>query len=312
MGVKCVFRNSKENINAYIEKNKGLIIIYGAAYWGGKLADSSLIKPDCFCDRKAESPYYFHGVEVINIDELEHRVNESGKRATIIICTGLKRKIVCDIFIDLVKRDVDADVFDYFENTYVFSDSKFILNHKSYDLFEHPYNCGYANTRMTERSVELPLALEYINKCNGNIVEVGAVTPYYFSTDKIEEVIDPTDVHKVVTKKSVFDCDLRGRNVLSISTVEHIGTSDYGMNEKLNVLDALKKILTESSSCLITAPMGYNKLLDEWIKENWDNDEIKMKALRRQINNHWGEMNDEYTEVEYTELWADGVVIIAK
>lgn len=59
---------------------------------------------------------------------------------------------------------------------------------------------------MTERSVELALAKEYIDTCEGNIVEIGAVTPYYFYSNKISNIIDPTDNHKRVLKKSLFDC----------------------------------------------------------------------------------------------------------
>lgn len=307
MNSHCIFQTKKESMKAFIEKNKGITVIYGAAFWGGLLAENSDFKIDYFCDKRASVPYVLHGIPVVNIKELENIINKSKKRATIIICVENKGTVL-SIYNDLVQLDLNADVFDYFENEIVFSDSEFILNGKRYALFEHPYNCGYKHARMTERSVELSLAREYIDSCNGTIVEIGAVTPYYFFNNKIAEIIDPTDIHKRVTRKSIFDCDLNGKNVLSISTVEHIGTSDYGMHETENTVDAIEKILREADTCLITAPSGYNKLLDEWVKENQKSEIVKL--MQRSMNNHWEEVTDSYVAIEYTHLWANGLVVI--
>lgn len=37
------------------------------------------------------------------------------------------------------------------------------------------------------------------------------------------------------------------------------GTSDFGMNEKKNVVDVIEKIRNEAKEYLVTAPLGYNK-----------------------------------------------------
>lgn len=315
MNTYCICRTKKEDIKACIEKNKGLVVVYGAAFWGTLLVQSDEFKKcvgtevNYFCDRRASWMHSINGVPVVDTDGLREKINKSGKRATIIICVETKGTVV-SIYKDLMQADINADVFDYFENEIVFSDSKFTLDGKEYPLFEHPYNCGYTSARMTERSVELALAKGYIDDCDGGVVEIGAVTPYYFYSDKISEIIDPTDAHKRVTKKSLFDCDLKDKNVLSISTVEHIGTSDYGMHEAQNTVDAIEKIVGESASCLITAPLGYNKLLDGWVKENQKNAMVKL--LRRELNNHWTEISSHYTAVEYTQLWANGLVVIEK
>lgn len=308
----CIFRTRKDNIHNYIIKNNGLVIIYGQTFWGGMLADIGDIKIDYFCDRKAleaAEMYTFHSIPVLSINKLESIIAQSEKRATIIICTGRNKDSAISIYKDLAHLDIDADIFNYFENDLIFNDSEFEFNGKSFALFEHSFNCGYINERMTERSVELSLALNYI-QMQDNITELGAVTPYYFFEDKIFEIIDPTDAHKRATKKSLFDCDLTGKNILSISTVEHIGTSDYGMNEKKTPIDAIEKILKEASSCLITAPLGYNRILDEWVKENQSNP--KVKVLKRYINNHWECVKDGNIAIDYTPLWANGLVIIEK
>ncbi|MBD5492115.1 MAG: hypothetical protein HDR16_08390 [Lachnospiraceae bacterium] len=309
MNSHCVIRTKKDDIGAFIEKNKGIVAVYGAACWGGMLVENCDFKVDYLCDRNATWMHFLNGVPVIGLDALGEKIEESGKRATIIICVETK-VTVNRIFVDLLHADLNADVFDYFENENVFCDTDFSLEGKKYKLFEHPYNCGYASTRMTERSVELALAKAYIEQCSGKIVEIGAVTPYYFYDDKIVEVIDPTDRHKRAIHKSIFDCDLTDKNVLSISTVEHIGTTDFGMHEVENAVDAIEKILREASSCLITAPFGYNSILDEWVVKNQNSDGLKF--LKRYLNNHWEDITGQYEPIPYTHLWANGLVIIQK
>ena len=72
------------------------------------------------------------------------------------------------------------------------------LNGELIPLFYHPFNCGDGSTRTTERSVELALAFQWLERVDGDVVEVGAVTPYYLDvrdqlTEKISLVIDPQD-----------------------------------------------------------------------------------------------------------------------
>lgn len=309
MNKHCIIKARNESIRDCIEENNGLVIIYGATFWGGVLVDNNIFRIDYFCDKKAPAWQLFHNTPVININELEKKINDSTKRATIVIASQNRGNIL-SIYKDLMQVDLNADVFDYFDNEIEFSDLEFSLAGRKYYLFQHSYNCGYFQTRMTERSVELALAQEYINECEENIIEIGAVTPYYFYDDKVSAIIDPTDIHKRVIRKSLFDCDLKGKNVLSISTVEHIGTSDYGMYESKNVVDAIDKILDEACSCLITAPLGYNMLLDQWVRENFKSGEVSV--LYRSVNNHWEELRECYRPIEYTTLWANGLLIIKK
>lgn len=305
------FRKRNDNLFE-CHKKGGFLVVYGATAWGRMLAKEENLKIDYFCDRRADAIQDIEGIPVVDCNQLKDLIEESGKRATIFICVGFKKKIVLSIFNDLVKTGIDADVFDYFENEGVFSDRTFMFGGKVYTLYEHSFNCGYIDTRMTERSIELALAKEYLQVCLGKVVEIGAVTPYYFSDCKIVDVVDPTDQHiNVNIRKSLFEYDLNGKNVLSISTVEHIGTHDYGMSEEKNVIDAIDKIIGEAESCLITAPLGYNRLLDEWIKDNRDNSMVRV--MKRGINNHWKEISVyDFDEIVYGPLWANGLVIIRK
>lgn len=307
MNTNCIIRTKAEDIQLCIEKNQGIVAVYGASYWGGALVDNGDYAVDCFCDKNASWMHSLNGVPVINLYDLKAIIQKSGKRGTIIICVETK-STVKSIYNDLMHVNLNADVFDYFENERVFSDCDFSLDNKKYELFEHPYNCGYSTSRMTERSVELALAKAYVNQCCEKIIEIGAVTPYYFDDDKITEIIDPTDKHERVISKSVFECDLTGKNVLSISTVEHIGTADFGMHEAENTIDAINKILQEAHSCLITAPLGYNPILDKWAEENQKNSMVKL--MKRKLNNHWVDITGNYEPIPYTRLWANGLLII--
>jgi len=50
---------------------------------------------------------------------------------------------------------------------------------------------NYNNAANTERMIELPIAMWFINHFNSIIIEVGAVSPYYWQI--IHPVFDPYD-----------------------------------------------------------------------------------------------------------------------
>jgi len=129
-------------------------------------------------------------------------------------------------------------------------------------LFDHPTR----NTLVNERCVELPLAFRYIDFVNGDLIEIGAVTPYYCNYP--HECIDPTD-NRATKKEFAENLDYIGKNVLSISTIEHIGRGDYHLEKELDLAySILQKIYQDSKSCMITWPIGYNEVLDKITKEN--------------------------------------------
>ena len=119
---------------------------------------------------------------------------------------------------------------------------------------------------MAERCLEITIAKIWLKKNTKNIIEIGAVTPYYFKI--IHDVCDHEDSHQNVNQKtSMFDIDLVGKNLLNISTIEHIGIGDYGVpiNKNESALLALKKILNESRRCLVTFPIRANRELEEYV-----------------------------------------------
>jgi len=137
------------------------------------------------------------------------------------------------------------------------------------DYFHHPYNATWNN----EREIEIAMGIKWLNEHRLDVIEVGAVMPYY--TDVSHEVIDPYD-EKATIRDFMENHDLSLMNVLSISTVEHIGMSDYVEKEELTrqytdeeaAINALKQILNEADNCLVSIPIGYNRCLDKWLREN--------------------------------------------
>ncbi len=309
----CFMENNINLIRNWGNGSYGLHIIYSARLMGRFLAECEPFKDrvDYLCDRDAGEIKTCKGIPVVDHKEMSRLIKDSGKRAIIVICTGPGQRGLQGIYGDLLQNDIDADVFDYFENEACFTDRDFVFNGRKIPLFEHIYNDGYCNTRMTERSVELALAKEYLALCDGMVTEIGSVTPYYFSDDIIHWIIDPTDGHyRVTERKSLFDCDIQGENIISISTVEHVGTTDYGMNERYTPVDAIQRITESAKSYYITAPLGYNRILDEWIKEQFDRKDLFV--LERGCNNNWRmvERAEQLDGIEYTPYWANGLLIL--
>lgn len=195
------------------------------------------------------------------------------------------------------------------------------LNGERVPLFYHPFNCGNGIGRTTERSVELALAFRWLERVRGDVIEVGAVTPYYLDTSdllaqKIALVIDPQDPCASMNGRySVFQYNLRGHNVLSISTLEHIGVGQYGLPEGEDCVAACEKIIEESAACFVTVPIGFNKKLDDHLLiANWP-DALVTIVHRSDGLNNWKE-NDDRSLIEsltYSKKqWANGIVVIER
>jgi len=110
-------------------------------------------------------------------------------------------------------------------------------------------------TRLNERRVELPLAMEFLNEFQGKeILEVGNVTRHY--KPKTEMWHDVVDLYEKIEWQNIMNEDILSWNptkkydaVLSISTLEH--TNDP--------LLAVNRILKMAPHFLITIPFGYSR-----------------------------------------------------
>lgn len=165
----------------------------------------------------------------------------------------------------------------------------------------------------TERTIEVPIGIKWING-KSNLIEIGAVLPYFCKTS--HDVIDPSDGRANI-KKYLHEIDIVGKNVLSISTIEHIGLEEYGntYSNSNGAAESIQRILKESSSCLISVPIGYNLKMDQWIKDNQE--QLNIFTYRKmshspvlwKYNNQIIDLNAEYGKpFQYANL----VVFIEK
>jgi hypothetical protein len=165
----------------------------------------------------------------------------------------------------------------------------FQLGPTRFECFAHRYNCGWPRLAShTERSVELAVADKALDEWP-EALEIGAVTPYYWPK-RVKEIADPTDTHPLVTQhQGIETLEIRGRNVLSISTFEHIGRGDYGLQADPPAAGrALDKLLAEASAFLVTFAAGYNAWLDEHVLNR--NDLAKRLLVRDASGVGWREM----------------------
>jgi len=148
---------------------------------------------------------------------------------------------------------------------------------------------------MTERSAELAIADRWLESLGASsVIEIGAVTPYYWP-GRVDEIIDPFDAHpRISLRRSLFDCDLSGRDVLAISTLEHIGHNDYGpATPGESPLLALDKIRTEAHNFLVTVPYGLNPEVDEkFFRRDLPRDVERTFLVRGQEDNDWLETTE--------------------
>lgn len=124
--------------------------------------------------------------------------------------------------------------------------------------------------RSSERAIEIPLAIDFLsNEVKGEpVLELGCVLPYYILKADNHVVYDLMDGHPENIRRDIralADDELRA-NVVSISTIEHIGKSDYGIEARGDAesVVVLKRILANAKRCFITFPLGHNASLDEF------------------------------------------------
>jgi hypothetical protein len=168
----------------------------------------------------------------------------------------------------------------------------------------HPYN----SPTHGERNVELPLAFWFLEKFRRemeNVIEVGEVTPFYKKPGHI--VYDAVPEKPATIKKSAVEVDYRGKHLLSISTIEHIGTADYGQTPDPKLLPAVMGKMLASKNYLITFALGYNRQLEDLIKGE------RFIVLERIAPTKWRQTeNRNFENYKYHSPWyaGNGVCIL--
>ena len=142
----------------------------------------------------------------------------------------------------------------------------FRLNDRTYHYFNHDYNATWSN----ERSVEIPLALELVQRYQGRrILEVGNVLSHYFPV--AHTIVDKYEQAHAVINQDIEDFRTKDKYdlIVSISTLEHIGW-DERIKDKdkfIRVIEKLKEMLSSGGELFITLPAGYNPWIDKAIKK---------------------------------------------
>jgi hypothetical protein len=171
------------------------------------------------------------------------------------------------------------------------------------------------NTRgsLTERVVEIPLLQYFLNQYP-DATEIGCVSPYYQPVKHL--IYDLTDSHSSCCKKNAKDIDLKNKNIVSISTIEHFDIDNYNISieDRISPMDYIKQIMNEASRYLITIPLGYNSILTKSILEYAPNHINYIGFLTRDTD-RWSEKKVseiKLSDLNYnTEIWyANSICII--
>ncbi len=131
---------------------------------------------------------------------------------------------------------------------------------------------GDMNYKTTERSIEIPLAIDFIGHAikEEGYLELGCVLPYYIFTEANHKVYDLADPHCDCQKKDMrfLSKEELSSNIVSISTVEHISQDEYGIpRNSVTALDVVMRIMDNSKKFFVSFPLGVNKVLDKHFLE---------------------------------------------
>jgi len=139
------------------------------------------------------------------------------------------------------------------------------------DYFDDPVN----TTLINERGIEIPLGIRYMNEVGmrNNLIEVGCVMPFYgYSEHLIIDQFEKNNPSGEVLNIDAMTFDFIGKDILCLSTIEHVGKTDYD-NEDVNpqkAIDMLDKFTDESRSMIVSWGTGYHLELDEYVKSSLD------------------------------------------
>ncbi|MBI5401672.1 hypothetical protein HZB05_02490 [Candidatus Wolfebacteria bacterium] len=176
-------------------------------------------------------------------------------------------------------------------------DNYFVFRDKMHPYFRHIYNKAYEN----ERTVEVPIIWEEIKKAeSGKILEVGNVIRNYYPKSS-HDVLDKYEKGKNIINEDVneFKTDKKYDLIVSISTMEHVGWDETPrLPEK--VIRAFKNLkencLVDNGKIIFTIPLGYNRMLDEFLRSNKLSFTEQYFLKRISPDNHWAEVG--YNEVK--------------
>ncbi len=146
-------------------------------------------------------------------------------------------------------------------------DTGFVVDGREYDYLWHP---GEATWR-SERAVEIPIGLAAISEADPQrTLEVGNVVQKYACPPAAHTVVDkyehaPGVVNEDALTFSGGPYDL----IVSISTLEHVGYDEEPRDARkaIRAIENLRGLLSPGGELLATIPVGYNRELDDALRE---------------------------------------------
>ena len=146
---------------------------------------------------------------------------------------------------------------------------EFMFDGKRYQYFHHDIN----NTANNERAVEVPIVgakLERAALKEQTILEVGDVL-WQYGYDQERMIVDLGSEREGVEKIDVMSLKKKFDFIATISSVEHVGidVNQGHMFRCVEVVEHLMSLLNPGGNIIITFPIGYNRVLDEWFSLQW-------------------------------------------
>lgn len=134
----------------------------------------------------------------------------------------------------------------------------------------------YNRTWRNERAFEVPIfarIIELAYRDNKEILEIGNVLSHYLPTshciiDKYEKRTNKADVHNIDIAHLIDMTESIGYGlIVSISTLEHVGVDEPEKDPQkiIGVMESLKHHLAPGGDIIISFPITYNPVLDDYI-----------------------------------------------
>ena len=150
------------------------------------------------------------------------------------------------------------------------------------------------NDYFADRRIELPMGHDFLNRFDPDtVIEVGSTLFNQFRHK--HRVIDLYDTsHPQIINEDGAKYDYAGKNVLSVSTIEHFddvqveGVWRTGVVMTDRGFQTIKRIFETAEKYLITVPIGIHLKMDAAIL----NSDIPRIVLKRDKYNNWKKHND--------------------
>lgn len=166
---------------------------------------------------------------------------------------------------NLIQKILNTNIRNYWlrqfcKTTIRIRNKKFTFNGAELNYNSSAYN----ESSINERAVEISIALNFLSK-KKKVLEIGNVLPHYHKVKW--QVVDKFEKAKNVLNTDVFEYKSKTKfdQIISVSTIEHIGIDDSISNPRLGVaaIKKLKNLLKKNGEMLITIPIGYSPILDK-------------------------------------------------